>query len=174
MKWAFSEKKPAGKGKKTFPAFLLLLLILCFPVHVLSANSFHDSRTLHSWLMLGKREFTVTFTHSVELTEVREIYRLESNDIYLVETVFSSYGAGLPSTTSYPFEMTEDGFRIYDMHQKMDPLVYRTGAARANHRLVLGNRDIPFLEFSQPAEGVCFETKRIPLFIYLMKEIFNE
>lgn len=124
--------------------------------------------------MLNEREFTVAYTHSVERTEVREIYRTQKNDIYLEETFFSSYGAGLPATTPYSFEMTDEGFRIYDIHLLMDPLVYRTGAVRAHHRLLLGSRETAFLDFSLPTEALAFTVRTEPLFYYLIKEVFYD
>jgi hypothetical protein len=178
MKWESSNTNRQGKGRSAFPAFayalLFTFLLFSFPVRYLAATDAASARSLKSWLLFGQRSFTISYIHSVELTEVREVYRIEQDDIYLSETVFFSYGAGLPSTTPYSFEMTEEGFRIYDIDEKVDPLIYRTGAVRADHRLIIGARDIPFLDFSQPAEAVMFQSRKSPFIIFLIKEFFYE
>ena len=135
------------------------------------AHDWHNQHFLAAWPMLRSDEFTVAYLHSVELSEVKEVYRLSNRQMILTETVFSSYGAGLPATTEYPFEITDDGFRIYQINQVIDPLVYRTGAERADHRLLIGKKVIPFLEFSQAREGVVFTVRYQPLFYYLFKEV---
>lgn len=173
-----NNTKSLGKGKFAFPALplilvLVLLAVLLFPVKLLAASDQQTGQLLRLWFLPSDNQFSVSYTHSVELTEVSEIYQVQNNQIYLLETFFSSYGAGLPATTDYPFEITDQGFRIYDINQIVDPLVYRTGALRANHQLILGQKKIPFLDFSQPAEGVRFELKPMPLLYYLYKEVFQ-
>jgi len=173
-----NNTKSFGKGRPAFPAFpilmiLILLAVLLLPVKLLAASNHGSDQLLRLWLIPGDDQFSVSYTHSVELTEVVEIYRIEHTQIYLQETIFSSYGAGLPATTDYPFEVTDQGFRIYDMNQLVDPLVYRTGAVRADHQLILEDKQMAFLDFSQPAEGVRFEIKRLPLLYYLYKEVFQ-
>jgi hypothetical protein len=101
------------------------------------------------------------------------MYTIEEGEIVLKETVFQSYGAGLPATSPYDFDIVEDGFRLYNIDQKMTNLVYRTGAVRANHELTVGGRTYLFVEFSEPTEGVKFETQRTPIIVYLAKEGFK-
>ncbi|NMB02950.1 MAG: DUF1850 domain-containing protein [Tissierellia bacterium] len=172
-----NNTKSYGKGYPAFPAFLIILILiivgLLIPVRMLIASDNMSDNPLKIWLIPVRDNFTVAHTHSVELTEVKDIYQIEGTDIILTETIFSSYGAGLPATTDYPFEITDQGFRIYDINQTIDPLVYRTGAVRANHRLILGDKEITFLDFSQPAQGVRLRTKMMPLIYYLTKEVFQ-
>ena len=51
----------------------------------------------------------------------------------------------------------------------MTNLIYRTGE-RANHRLILGNNEYRFLDFSKPRSGIKFSIKKLPLGIYIVKE----
>jgi hypothetical protein len=162
----------------TFPSIktiILCLLVIIFllgsiPIQVLVASDFKTDEYLKSWRISHGEEFSVIYTHSVQLTPVSEIYLINKDEIILKETYFHSYGAGLPSTTKYKFEITEDGFRIYDINEIMNNLIYRTGAVRANHKLLLGGKEYKFLDFSKPREGVRLESRNISTFKYIIKE----
>ncbi len=52
----------------------------------------------------------------------------------------------------------------------MDNLIYRTGAVRANHRLILKDKEYDFLNFSKPREGVRFEIRKLSRLKYFIKE----
>lgn len=154
--------------------FLTCFLILYFiPIRVLLATDFKTKDYIKSWKIKDGDSFTVEYTHSVQLTPVSEIYTIDKNNIILSESYFQSYGAGLPSTTPYKFEITEEGFRIYEINETMEYLIYRTGAERANHKLILRNKEYNFLEFTEPRVGVEFNIKNISIIRYLVKEGFN-
>lgn len=104
----------------------------------------------------------MAYTHSVELTEVIENYRLNGDALILTDTWFHSYGAGLPATTEYDFEITPEGFHIYNINQSFKEVIYRTGKHRARHRLLIGKREILFTQFSQPGEAVLFRSEKYP------------
>lgn len=151
--------------------FLILLISLNFiPINVLLASDFRTGEHLNCWKISEGESFTVVYTHSVELTEVSEIYVIENGEIKLTDTYFRSYGAGLPANTPYKFEITDNGFRIYDINEIMENLVYRTGAVRANHSLLINGSEYMFLDFSQPREGVKLEFDKISAFKYIIKE----
>lgn len=179
MKWVLNKISYRKEGIEsffnTFPQyyfiFLLLiifLLVFFLPVKVLLATDYKTDKYIKSWRIKEDR-FSIIYTHSVELTEVIETYAIEGDKIILEESYFKSYGAGLPATTPYSFEITHRGFRIYDINQVMTNLIYRTGE-RANHRLILGNNEYRFLDFSKPRSGIKFSIKKLPLGIYIVKE----
>ncbi len=151
-----------------------LIFILSIPVRYIRAYNFNTGQYLAGWPLKKESVFTVRFTHSVMRTPVYEMYTVnEGNEILLSETLFLSYGAGNPETTPYDFEITDEGFRIYNINQKISPLVYRTGAIIANHTLILNQKEIPFLNFSEPATAVGFEVKRKGLFAFLVEEVLS-
>lgn len=185
MKKELSKKNKLGLGAggffSTFPNFIVLLItivittviILSLPTKVLLANDFKTGEYYKSWEIKDGDEFTVEYTHSVQLTPVTESYTIDGNNIILNETTFKSYGAGLPSTTPYKFEIIGTSFRIYDIDEIMDYLVYRTGAERANHKLLYKNKSYEFLSFSKPRTGVQFKIRSMRLFSYILREGFN-
>lgn len=184
MKWELSKENLWEKGIDLFNTFpkvlkiiipllgLIILLLFLIPINVLLASDFRTDEYLKSWKIKDGESFTVLYTHSVELCPVSETYLINEDEIILSETYFESYGAGLPSTTSYKFEITNTGFRIYEINEVMEDLVYRTGAVRANHALQLRNRYFNFLDFSKPREGVRFEIGKFSALEYFIKEVF--
>jgi hypothetical protein len=158
--------------------FKLLLLIITiifavislYPVQVLYARDMWTKDQLKSWLVPKDATFSIKYIHSVERTPVWETYSLNDDEIILEETIFQSYGAGLPATSPYDFDIVEDGFRLYDINQVMTNLIYRTGAVRANHELLIGDKSYPFLDFSKPTQGVKFETQKMTFIFYLTRE----
>lgn len=160
--------------KKVFIAGIILVSILSFiPVKVLLASDYKSFDYIKSWRIKDGDIFLVEHTHSVQLTTVSEMYEVDGQDIILRESNFHSLGAGLPATTPYKFELTDDGFRIYDINQKMEYLVYRAGAVRANHRLVYNHKQYDFLDFTEPRTGVKFSINRMPYFIFKIREGLN-
>lgn len=70
------------------------------------------------------KTFSMTYTHSVERSEVKEIFEVRGNEIFVMESYTESYGAGLP------YEGTEldadDGkFVIKDINKKIESLIVR-------------------------------------------------
>ncbi len=155
-------------------AFILLMMGI-IQIDVLVASNYKTGKQLKAWPIKEGQEFDIEYTHSVQLTPVIERYTVdEGNHILLKESYFHSYGAGLPATTPYEFEITEDGFRIYDMNQVMDNLIYRTGAVKANHRIHIGQKTYFFLDFSEPREGIRFTAEKISLLSYLWRGYNND
>lgn len=163
----------------TFPTFLKIIIVLIFilivslliPIQTLVAEDYDKGEFLNVWRV--KDGFTIAYTHSVELTEVLEIYGIEEDKIVLEETYFHSYGAGLPATTPYDFEITPDGFRIFNIDETMETLVYRTGAVRANHKLFIEDNEYDFLDFSEGQTAVHFQIEKMSFLEYFTKEVFK-
>ena len=183
-KWELNKSKDIDKGiesnfntlsmKKIFIIGVILLIVLSLiPVKVLLAKDFKTGEYIKSWKIKDKDTFLVEHTHSVQLTTVSEKYLIDKEDIILMESIFHSFGAGLPATTPYNFELTDGGFRIYDINQKMEALVYRAGAERANHRLIYNGLQYNFLDFTEPRTGVRFTIGRIPNILFIIREGLN-
>lgn len=183
-KWELNRSKDIDKGiesnfntlsmKKIFIIGIILLLILSFiPIKVLLAENFKTGDYIKSWKIEDKDTFLVEHTHSVQLTTVSEKYLIEKEDIILLESIFHSFGAGLPATTPYKFELRDGGFRIYDINQKMVDLIYRAGAERANHRLIFKDVQYNFLDFTEPRTGVRLTIGKIPNILFIIREGLN-
>lgn len=150
--------------------FIILLFLNLYKISILEARDFKTNEYLKSWRIEEGASFTVAYTHSVQLCPVTETYVIKDGEIILTETYFESFGAGLPASTPYTFEMKNKGFRIYDINEVMNNLVYRTGAERANHELIYKDKSYKFLDFSKPRTGVEFKVNRVPLLAYILRE----
>ncbi len=73
--------------------------------------------------------FSVSYTHSVNKTNVEEYYRLEDGTLYLFKARYRSFGAGV-ATEIEPGQTLryEDGYMIIEnMHVPLSDLVYKVG-----------------------------------------------
>lgn len=78
---------------------------------------------------------TLEYTHSVEKTDVRDVYEVRSGRLVIVQMEFRSYGAGLPSEADV--ERTDDGTFVYrPPDTRSGELVVATGPI-ADHDLVV-------------------------------------
>lgn len=87
---------------------------------------------------LGER-FSVTFTHSVNRSPLTDVYELREDGIYVVETKYYGFGAGVQTEIEegQTLTYTEDGAMLVSgFEQRMDNLIYSVGTA--GHTLVLG------------------------------------
>ncbi|KAB3531501.1 DUF1850 domain-containing protein [Alkaliphilus serpentinus] len=151
---------------------IVITLASLVSISYLEATDFFNKNVLGRWVIDENSQFTIKFTHSVMLTPVYEVYEFnEDNEILLVETTFYSYGAGLPETTEYDFEMTNNSFRIYNISKIIDPLVYRTGATIGNTTLIINEEEIPFLEFSDGGTPVHLVKRKRPLSVFILEEV---
>lgn len=160
--------------KKIVTLLLILLLIIAFlPIELLVLRDYRRGKYLKSWRVNSGDKFIVQYTHSVEQTPVIENYLIEDENIILVDAYFHSFGAGLPATTPYKFKLIENGFKIYDINEKIDNLIYRTGSQGADHILYINNEENKFLDFSDPRKEVGFTIERSKLLLYLIREGLN-
>jgi len=86
--------------KKKYPVFLLCIVILSallFPVHVFTIMDEKTGRRIHSERVSSGDRFEIHYIHSVEHMNVIGVFSI--NDQYKIEpleTIFPSYGAGMP------------------------------------------------------------------------------
>ena len=79
---------------------ILSVLIAFFPVSTLEVRDVDDNRVLFISPVSKGETFEIRYIHSVERVPVAGIFRvIEGNRIEVEESIFSSYGAGLPSDT---------------------------------------------------------------------------
>lgn len=151
---------------------IFFILGLFLPIHRLMIIDQKNGKIIKSFPVKNGEKFTVCFTHSVERTPWYEIYYIENNnEIFLKETIFFSYGAGLPATTEYKFSLGKEGMNITNYNQKIEPLIYRVGAVIADHRLMIKNKEIHLNEITKPFNPVLIQAKKMSIYEYLIKEV---
>lgn len=163
-----------GIGKKLF--FPILFIIIVFSIlsfvkiDAIIIKDYFNGDLLKIEHLKDKERFGIVYTHSVERSQTSEWYEARDGKLILMEQRYRDQGAGLPVNLIYKFKYAEDGsFCLYDMNVPFETVIYRTGAVRANHKLVMNGETTPFLDFSEPREALEFSTEHISLLQYALR-----
>lgn len=167
-------RNKGGVGRKFFLPILFIIfifLVLSFiKIDAIIVKSYFDKDIRRIEHLKYGEMFGIVYTHSVQRTETSEWYEARDGILVLMEERYHSQGAGLPVNLIYKFKYDEDGgFVLYDMEEPFENVIYRTGAVRANHKFVIGNKEIPFTDFSKPKEALEFSTENISLLQYALR-----
>lgn len=79
--------------------------------------------------------FSVSFLHSVSLTTVSDVYRIEVDEIIQISETFSQHGAGLPSQSDDVGAIGwrhSNGLFTIELERKVSPLVIRVQSGYQN------------------------------------------
>lgn len=93
--------------------------------------------------------FSLTYTHSVEKSEVKEVFEVRGQEIYVMESYTESFGAGLPYEGTV-LESDDGKYAIKDINQKLDHLIVRPSKLYP-HYLTYGNEEILISDY--PFQG---------------------
>lgn len=97
-------------------------------------------------------EFTLAYTHSVEKTDVEDVYEIDDSALRMDRMVFSSYGAGLPSEAEV--NRTEEGF-VVTVDQSFERIYVSPGSI-AGHTLHVDDECYALDDLSDGATVVLF------------------
>lgn len=154
--------------------FIIFLGAVHAPVHYLKMSHDRQGTVFERKAVDINDIISIRYIHSVMKTPVYEHYRIMPDGrLVLTETEFVSYGAGLPEKNNYDFEITDRGFRVYNINRPFDFIVYRTAPAETGSDITLLTPDweMPFLAFSEERTPVRVEIKTAPAWIYLSREV---
>ena len=119
-----------------FISIIVIIILFFIPVYTLELKSFSDGELYVMQKVQPGNEFTLKYTHSVALTPVWEVFRINQKyQIILFETDFLDHGAGLPYAVSgkETFVIEDNKFKIKNMYRTIyTPFYYRIGAIREN------------------------------------------
>lgn len=152
---------------KKIIVLLALIIILFIPIFpkLLINNKIFD---------IEKKEFIISYTHSVNRGRVRDYYIIKSKYIILSKTRFMSYGAGIPEPEKrQKFRETEDYIEISDINRKIDNLYLFVGTI-ANHKIEIDEKKIELKEIFKPQENIKIEYKILSIFEYIKLLILNK
>ena len=92
--------RPVFLRTKFLIPLLLLALAAIFPLSSLEVRDIDDNRVLFMSLISKGETFEIRYIHSVEKVPVTGLFGvIDGNRIEVKESIFPSYGAGLPSDT---------------------------------------------------------------------------
>ena len=91
----------------------------------------------------GER-FSVQFKHSINLSPVIDVYEIEGRDIYVEETIYYHFGAGVQTQLNEGETLTygDDGSMVVgNIHQKRNNVGYIVGTVY-DHVLTVDGQEI--------------------------------
>lgn len=145
-------------------ALIIILFIPIFPKLLINNKIFN----------IEKKEFIISYTHSVNRGRVRDYYIIKSKYIILSKTRFMSYGAGIPEPEKrQKFTETEDYIEISDINRKIDNLYLFVGTI-ANHKIEIDEKKIELKEIFKPQENIKIEYKILSIFEYIKLLILSK
>ncbi|MGE5652962.1 MAG: DUF1850 domain-containing protein [Bacillota bacterium] len=116
-------------------------------------------------------QFTISFTHSIAKTPVDEVFVVgPGREIIVTETIYESFGAGLPFDTEGEQQqlITANGkYRLTNLDRHLPEFLQAVGTV-ANHQLIINGKQIPFTQFAQPGESVRIRVRMQSPLTYLL------
>lgn len=158
-----------------YVCFTIVLMVSFIPFTTLRVVNLKTDEIIIEKNMLQDNHFTVRWIHSVELTPWEELFQVTDGHIYLEETRFQSFGAGVPDAIGTTSE-TAGGYVTYSgIHQEMPSLVYGVSPI-AQHELIIGKSQpttYVLYELLPADTPVSFEAHRTSLFKQLLQDLLN-
>jgi hypothetical protein len=106
--------------------------------------------------------FSITFIHSVNQSPVTDVYEIRSGKIYVVQTTYYSFGAGVQTEIEEGqiLEYGEDGsMTVRGFERRMDSLSYIVGTV-SDHMLEINGKSISLRELCGRNTTVSFSWGR--------------
>ena len=124
-----------------------------------------ESRKVYAkYELCDGEEFSVSFIHSVNITEVTDVYYADGGYIVCDKCVYSSFGAGMPTEWEEDWEVSYEGDKItisgLDIIQK--EVTYIVGTVY-DHVLHIGEKDVVLNELCGKNAEITLKI-RTPLF----------
>lgn len=141
---------------------IALLSIPIFPRLVL--NSVKNNK-VNSIFNINKKEFIISYTHSVNKGRIRDYYIInDNNDIVLDKTRFVSYGAGMSDPQGGEnIIITDDYIEINNINRTIKDLYLFVGII-ADHRIEFDGKEIKLNTLFEPQINIKIQYKRVSLF----------
>lgn len=125
-----------------------LLIWMLMPHHFLTLRD-RDTRALYGRYPMKEGErFSVSFKHSINLSPVIDIYQIEDGNIYVEETIYYHFGAGVQTQLNDGETLTygEDGSMVVgNIHQLRNDVGYIVGTVY-DHMLKVDDREVNLRE----------------------------
>lgn len=118
-------------------------------------------------LYLSDESFEIHWIHSIEKEEWFEVYEVEEEDFILTESHFKTFGAGVPSDSNEPVEITKDGFVKYTLNDRY-PDIYLNVSDKVETKIVQNNEEILLYELYEPYTAVEIKVENITLLKQLL------
>ncbi len=130
----------------------------------LEVRAWRSGELLYRAPIASRERFEVSFTHSVERTPVVEVFEVgRDGGICLVETVYQSFGAGLPTEADEGARLILGGgkIRITGMKRRIGELIVAVSFV-PGHALAVGTHRVLLAELASPGTALVVRAVRTP------------
>lgn len=123
-----------------------------------------SQKTYAEYEILDGEEFSISFIHSVNITEVTDVYYADGDTIVCDKCIYSSFGAGMPTEWEEDWQVSYEGDKITlsGLGIRQKEVTYIVGTVY-DHILHLGGEDIVLNELCGKNAEITLKIKT-PLF----------
>ncbi|MEI0579557.1 DUF1850 domain-containing protein [Brachyspira pilosicoli] len=148
----------------------ITIIIPIFPMLVLKSVKDNNNKYIYH---LEKKEFIISYTHSVNKGRVRDYYIIDDNyNIILDKTAFVSYGAGIAEPENNEnIVIRDDNIEINNINRVIKDFYLFVGII-AEHSITIDNNEIMLKSLFKPQTNIKIEYKRVSL-IDLIKNMIR-
>lgn len=167
---SFAPRSFKEKTKKQIAIFVtiaIFFLIIVFPFlpHLIVVDG-ETNRILYKTTFTSQDIFVIKFIHSIHLTPVYEYYQIsDSMDIILTEVHFDTYSVGMPSDLNKGevLELKDGEIIIKNMQRILPYIDLRVGQVIADHRLIIGDKEIRLADIASPGSWIRFKASNLSI-----------
>ena len=171
MGHSYKKRKVSQKRYLTYLAeksvwgigFMIVGLVIFFGIGTATIVSVESEEGLVFLFPIEKgEEFEVHYLHSVEKTEVIEVFKINAtNEMMLIRTEQESYGAGLPTESLGEFRKEGNRYIFDEINHVLQKVDLRVGKV-AEHRIItpLGKK-YRLLDFVNSGTRVSIAVKKV-------------
>lgn len=140
---------------------VMLFFVQFIPIHVLYIHINDQSYIIPS------KQFEIAWIHSVEKEEWIEVYERKGKQLYIKETYFKTFGAGVPSEGKHT--KTKDGFIHMDIQREL-PELNLIVSHNVETSLHVNSQVYLLHDMVDDYEEIIFEVKRLNIWQYIRGE----
>ena len=151
-------------------SLLLFITIPIFPRLVLESVKDNNNKYIYH---LEKKEFIISYTHSVNKGRVRDYYIIDKNyNIVLNKTTFVSYGAGIAEPENNEnIIIRDDNIEINNINRVIKDFYLFVGVI-AEHTITIDDNEIILKSLFKPQTNIEIKYRKVAL-IDLIKNMIN-
>lgn len=161
------------KSKKTLIAAALVTAAILFLIVLIGKQPqeeriilmVQDTKTkalLYETDITDTKEFSISFTHSVNKSDVEEFYQVQGSNMVLFRAKYKAFGAGVATAieNKQTLHYENDYMVIEGLHQVINPLSYFIGRV-SDQILHVNGQSIYLKNIGTPGQSITFTSKTV-------------
>lgn len=145
--------------------FLFITFLVFIPYKQALVFEYQNTEKVLAYFPLTEEQtFKIKYTHSIHLSDVVESYRItDDGSIQQYELMYEDFAIGMPSTASEGevFEEKDGKYYIKNMKNTFPYFDLRTGQVRANHRVIINEKEYPLSSYIKQGTWVRIKVEKL-------------